>query len=462
MLIKTKRFSPARITGLFWLGLVIQLFPLILLIMKTAPWTTADSGLYIELSKSLMDGRGFGHGDATSYEPEGLRAPGYPVLVAAGRFITGGNNIGIVLIQSALFLISVWLIYKVAVRTFGPMTGLIFLLFSTIYPFIAYSVGQISPEIPSVFLLSLAFFLLTDPTIWRVALAASLIGISAYIRPNLILLNFAFAAALVLMDRRFYRKALLVAAIAIIVALPWAARNYLAFGKFTPMPVAKGSGASLLLATWQSRVSIPTLVEYGMNGNINAEARFAGMADQIEDLNRRIGVPENTIFVSLQNYPGNRKKIKADELFAEAAISNIKKYPLAYLKSTLTNSIRMWFSAYFPENISTVIRYGLLTEGILLLIFGLAGAFVTVRDADEKQRWVLILFATTFLYFSLTLCWLHTEARYTIPARLLLLLFAAHFMDRLIRKLTRGVSTRTDQIRRADTMKIVEVTQGKS
>ncbi|HKQ79215.1 MAG TPA: glycosyltransferase family 39 protein [Blastocatellia bacterium] len=355
--------------------------------------------------------------------------PGYPLFIAASRLIIGHNNFGIVLIQTALFLASVWFVYKVAIRAFDELTGFVFLVFSAIYPFVAYSVGQLSPETPVVFLVSLAFFLLSDPTTPRVALAALVIGLSAYVRPNLILLNIALAAALVLINRNNYRKALLMVVIAITIAFPWALRNYRLFGIFTPTPAIKGSGNSLLLATWQSRVSIPSLIEYGMNGNVTSEARSSGMADQISGLNRQLGVPESALFVTPESYPGNRLKLKADALFAEAAFANIKNYPIEYLKSCFINTFRMWFSAYFPGSFPVAIRYGLLAEGILVLIIGLGGAFISMRGYDERQKTVLILFIMTFLYFALTLCWLHTEARYTIPARLPLLLFAARFVS---------------------------------
>ena len=406
----------------------LNLLPLAAVIIKTAPWTTADSERYIGLSESLLLGRGFGLGVETSYEPEGWRMPGYPLFIAASKLITGYNNWGIVLIQAALFLASVWLIYKVAARTFGELTGLVFLIISAVYPFVAYSAGQLSPETPAVFIVSLAFFLLSDPTTRRVASAALLIGLSAYVRPNLLLLNLAMAAALVLMNRHNYRKALLMVVIAMGVAFPWAMRNYRIFGIFTPTPAIKGSGASLLLATWQSRVSIPALIDYGMNGNLNSEVRLSGMADQISGLNRRLGVPENTLFVTPESYPGNQVKLKADALFAETAYANIKNYPGEYLKSCFINAFRMWFSAYFPGGIPAAVRYGLLAEGILVMIMGLGGALITARRHDDRQKMVLILFTMTFLYFSLTLCWLHTEARYTIPARLPLLLFAARFV----------------------------------
>lgn len=430
--ITLKSSLPISIPRLCMWVFAMHLLPLTILTMKAVPWVTGDSDRYIALSDSLLRGEGFGLEHGAIYEPEVWRMPGYPLFIAVCRFVAGGNNWGIVLIQSVLFLASVWLIYQIAIRVFSELTGLAFLLLSAVYPFVAYSVGQISPEIPVVFLVSLAFFLLSDPTIRRVALASLVIGLSAYFRPNLMLLNLAVALALVLMNRHYYRRALLIIAIAIGVAFPWAVRNYLVFGKFTPMPVIRGTGNSLLLATWQSRVSIPSLVEYGMNGNYTPEVRSSGMVDQISSLNRQLEVPENTLFVSPEAYPGNQTKLKADALFTEAALANIKKYPVEYLKSCLINSLRMWFSAYFPERVPKVVRFGLLAEGILVLIMGLAGAFVTLRESDERQRLLLILFGMTFLYFSATLCWLHTEARYTIPARLLLLLFAARFASWLI------------------------------
>src|SRR5262249_62260571 len=102
------------------------------------------------LSESLSRGLGFGLGAEASFEPEGWRMPGYPIFIAASRFITGYNNIGIVLIQAALFLASVWFVYKVAIRVFGELTGFIFLVFSGVYPFCAFCGGRQAPSMTVV------------------------------------------------------------------------------------------------------------------------------------------------------------------------------------------------------------------------------------------------------------------------------------------------------------------------
>lgn len=429
----SQNLSPVNLCRICWGLLALHLLPLSFLLMKTNPWMTGDSGRYLALAESLLLGRGFGFENEGSMEPEGWRMPGYPLFIAVCRFVAGGSYLGVVVGQSALFLISVWLVWKIATRTFGELTGLFFLLLSTIYPFVAYSAGQISAEMPVVFLISMVFFLLLEPSLWRVALAALLIGSSAYFRPNLMILTLAIAAAITLADRRNYQKALLMLGIATIVAVPWAIRNYSVFGTFTPMPVFKGTGTSLLLATWQSKISAPSLIKYGMRGEVTPEVAMSGMIEQIRVLNRQIGVPENTVFVTLESYPNNQQKMKAEIVLTHAALSNIRSWPITYLRSSAINTVRMWFSANLPEDIPSWIRFGLRAEGVLIFLLGLGGVGKAVLRTSNAQKLMVFCCAALFLYFSLTLCWLHTEARYTIPARLLFLMFAAYFVAFLLK-----------------------------
>lgn len=411
-----------------WL-LLLHLLPLAALLIKTSPWITGDSARYLALAESISSGHGFSLENNGLFEPEGWRMPGYPLFIAICRAVTGGNNWGIVVGQSILFLLSVWLVWKVTTRVFGELTGLLFLLLSAGYPFVAYSAGQISPEIPCVFLLSLAFFLLSRGSAGDVALAALLIALSAYFRPNLLPLNAALMLAILISDSRAYKRVLIVAIVLVTTVTPWAVRNYSQFNVLTPLPVIRSTGNSLLLATWQSRISARSLIEYGMKGNITPEMATSGMLEQVGNLNRQIGVPESTVFVSPEAYPTNESKLKADTLFTQAALSNIRSWPLTYLKSSAVNALRMWFSANLPGNIPPLIRFGLIAEGALILILGVAGAVQALLKANQTSKPVIYSCVAMLLYFSLTLCWLHTEARYTIPARLFLLMFAAYFIS---------------------------------
>lgn len=394
---------------------------------------TGDSRRYLSLADSLINRVGFGLYFNSEYEPEGFRLPGYPLFIGLCRLLAGGDNVGIIVVQGILFMASVWLIWRIAANTFGDLTGILFLALSSVYPFIAYSVGQISPEIPCVFLVSLAFYLLTDPTPRRAGAAAFLIALSAYFRPNLLLLTLILAIALVIASRQHLRAAISMVLIAVAVSAPWAIRNYLYFGVLTPVQVIRGTGNILMIAAWQSRVSTPTLIEYGTRGSATQEAISSGMIDQIAKINQQIGVPDNTIFSTIESYPGNQTKIKADRIFMQAAMENIIDYPAAYLKSSGINFFRMWFSAYFPDRLPGLVSKGLLLEGIAVFFMSIAGIVLIFFDHRPTQRPILVAAVASFLYFSVTLCWLHTEARYTIPIRLVFLVFAAHLIAGLSR-----------------------------
>jgi 4-amino-4-deoxy-L-arabinose transferase-like glycosyltransferase len=416
------------IGALFALHVVV----LIALVIKTRPWMTGDSERYIALAASLGDGRGFSLGTGAAFEAEGIRMPGYPFLIYVCDALLGGAR-GLVVFQCLLLLASVWMVWRVALRTFGRVTGIIFLALSSIYPFVAYSACQISPEMPTVFLTSAIFFLLLRTTWTRFALAGILIGLAAYFRPNILLLGVFLIPACVLAERRLFLKAVLMLITSGLAMFPWAIRNYTTFGVFTPVTVYRGTGVSLFMATWQNKIPVRVLVNYGMRGHEATELEQSGMLPQARAVNEQIGVPPETIFVTMESFPGNDKKALADQLYTRAAIANIKAWPLTYLRGSLTNMARMWFSAYLPESLPSIVRLGLVVEGALVLLLALIGTTLAIKRAREDVHLRLIVFAAVslFLYFTLTLCWLHTEARYTIPARLILLMLAAYGLKRL-------------------------------
>jgi hypothetical protein len=148
-------------------------------------------------------------------------------------------------------------------------------------------------------------------------------------------------------------------------------------------------------------------------------------------LNREIGVPADTVFVTLESYPDNESKFRAERLLTAAAFRNIRERPWAYLRSTAVNTMRLWMTAYFPERIPTPLRIAFLLEGGLALALGIAGVALAVREVRDSRRGAVVAAALTLVFFSLGLCWLHTEARFTIPARLLLLAFASYALTSL-------------------------------
>ena len=416
-------------------SLALQAVVLAGLLQRTRPWLTGDSTRYIALADAWSQGLGYGLVTARGWEAEGVRMPGYPAFILLTRALSmgadGGRLLGVVLAQALMYLASVILTYFVARDLFGRIPALWFLLISAAYPFIAYSAGQISPEIPTTFFVVLAVFLLRKTTWARMLAAAAAIAAATYFRPNLLLAAVALAAGMVVADRRLLGRAASMALVSLMLMLPWAWRNQAVFGQFTPVTVFKGTGVSLFLATWQSRLPARQLIEYGMRGSISDELVRSGMIDQIRTVNRQVGVPSQTVFATIEAFPGNQTKALADSAYRQAAVENIKRWPATYLASVGKNSLRMWFSAYMPTSIAPALRWGLVVEGGLVLLLALFGAAMSLRNIRRNLSPLIAGSIALLVYFSATLCWLHTEARYTVPARLILLVFAARAVEQV-------------------------------
>jgi 4-amino-4-deoxy-L-arabinose transferase-like glycosyltransferase len=425
---------------LVWTLFAVHALVLLALVWKTRPWLTGDSRRYLALADALGRGHVYGLGSGAAFEPEGMRLPGYPLFIIACQALFRDGNASVILVQCLLFLISVWLVWRVASEILGQRTGLFFLVLSAVYPFVAYSACQISPEMPTVCLLALAFFLLLKGTRTGFAGAGASLAAAVYFRPNLLLLSPVVALACVLADRRLYRKAFLLVVVNALLVLPWAIHNEMTFGVFTPTSVVRGSGISLFMATWQGRVNVSSLIEYGMTGRAPQELESAGMMSQVRAVNQETGVAADTVFVNMEVYPDNRKRMKAERLFTQTALANIRDWPGTYLLSSMQNMLRMWFSAHLPASLPAPVRLGLMLWGLLVLLLGICGGVLALRHEPGPSRLILFAAVGALLYFTFTLCWLHTEARYTIPVRLILLVFAAYALRRLpVRRSLAGI-----------------------
>ena len=410
----------------------IHFFVTLFFLYKNQPWLTGDSARYLNLSANLRNGIGFGLIRNNVFQSEGLRDIGYPLFIAICQSITFTETFGVVIIQCLLFFASVVLIWKVTETTFGRVTATCFLMLSAFYPFISYSASQISPETVTVFLISLSTYLLLTLNSKNVFLAALCISLSAYFRANLIFLT-VFIAFIFFVLLRQVKYSLIIIFTAIIVATPNILRNYQVFGKLKPIPVHSATGHSLLVATWQTKISARSIIDYGTKGIISDEMKQTGIAEEIQTVNNQANALSETVVITPENYETNEIKIKANETCYNLAITNIRESPFLYLKSSFINFFRLWFTANFPDSINILLRILFLIQGLTILFLGIIGSILIVCQSGKKNLSVVFALAT-MVYLSLTLCWLHTEARYTISARLLLVMFASVSLNYLINK----------------------------
>ena len=267
------------------------------------PINTADTPRYLNLARSLGGGLGFTIDETGEREPEGFRMPGYPAWLAATEGMAPGRTATATLIgQQFAMLLSLGFAWSAARQTMGDRRGSVLLALSALYPFTPAASCQLSPEAFTAPMISGAWLLLCKIDPLRGALAGVLIGSATYFRPNMLAL--APVAALALMagrERGRYRSGGALLAGTALVLLPWAVRNQMVFGTISPLPPAGASGRVLLVATWEARVPISSLVAYSATGRPDQNLIAAGIEEQIHRANSAIGVPSNTR-VALEQY----------------------------------------------------------------------------------------------------------------------------------------------------------------
>jgi 4-amino-4-deoxy-L-arabinose transferase-like glycosyltransferase len=417
-----------------YLAFVLILFHAILsaaLLIFSGPRTQLDSSQYIQLGENIANGVGFGTVCGATFYPESVRMPGYPILLALDFSLFGANLWPVVVFQSLLSVAAVIFVWRAGVRAFGNQTGLIFLALSAFYPFVAYFAIVIMTETICVFLVAAALYFFSKKSSWNITAAGILISLSYYFRPNLVFLGIAASIVIMLISRfRDRRPLLILTAAAVLGSVPWMAYNYHVFHRYTPFPVVKGTGFSLFISSWQSRVSTGTLVEWGTGNSITSEAIDSGFYEQTKELKLMVnnGLPEgerveNLTLLDLCD--SDQKKILLENHALSFALDNIKERPLEFSQSVFLNTFRMWFTVYGLKQLPNWLGILFLLQGFLSIVLAFVGCLLVILGRRRYDTGALV-FVSVILYFLITLCLLHTEARYTLPGRLPMLMLAAH------------------------------------
>ena len=182
------------------------------------------------------------------------RPPGYAAFLRWVYASLGRSFFTVQLVQNLLDSATPVIILLLGVRLLGRAAGTVGGFLAAISPHLSYASNLISPDALSALPLGCASLLLMGSAfgppvdLRRGAGAGILLGLSAWLRPNLVLAGPFFAVALVLAcrDRRTaLRPALVLVATAGLTIAPITLRNYLIFGEFVPISINGG------LTLWQ-------------------------------------------------------------------------------------------------------------------------------------------------------------------------------------------------------------------
>ena len=202
---------------------------------------THDEYHYLEMTKNLLAGRGYGYwGGRDAYV-----TPGYPLLMTAVMAVFGAGDDGILamkLVQVAMSAACVLFVFLLCVKlTKSRGAGLIAAMFVSFYPPLILYARHLLTETPYIFFLLLYF----NIQLWVFrkkaplhAAAGALFGITILIRPMIaVLLPLPYIVAFIMDKNRDERRKVLksfgyFALAVIMVMLPWWVRNIMVLHKF--------------------------------------------------------------------------------------------------------------------------------------------------------------------------------------------------------------------------------------
>jgi 4-amino-4-deoxy-L-arabinose transferase-like glycosyltransferase len=205
-----------------------------------------EKHLYSAIAKNLVDRGEFA---LIPGEPSSNRPPLYPAFVAGIYRICGvGNYDAVRLIQAALSLFTVVIVYQLGRRVYSPRVGLWAAGFTCFYPSLLVYNNLILAEVLFTLLLCSALFLivlaLEKGSLFCLAAAGAVLGLAALTRSVLWLYPPLLVGVLVFVGKFSLRRRLLGAAVLVAVfsatLAPWAIRNTLMQHTFTVVDAAGG------------------------------------------------------------------------------------------------------------------------------------------------------------------------------------------------------------------------------
>jgi len=210
---------------------------------------TLESGLFYfddslqwnQMALNIIAGKGV----IIDTAPTAYRMPLYSFFLAGIYKVFGaGNLFAVRVIQAVISALTCFFVYLITIAVFAEdehahRVGRIAAIISAFYPFFVYYSGAVLTETLYIFLLCLFMWLLiTRKYAWASLVFGGVIMCRAEIAGFLI---FILVGLFVLMKARdALGTFVVVLALVCAVLSPWAARNYMAFGRFVPLSTMGG------------------------------------------------------------------------------------------------------------------------------------------------------------------------------------------------------------------------------
>ena len=203
-----------------------------------------DERSYWRVAENVVEGRGL----ILDEKLKAVRAPVYPLLLAASQKLFYDSLVPIRLAQAILGALTCVLLFYFGRSFSGPVCGIAAGAIACVYPFFVYYTGLalsetlFTAELVTVMLAM--WHLLRRPRWWLAMLAGAAFGLAVLTRPSAMLLLPAALPLYFIGEPRKWRQAgrvaLLLIAFAAVMS-PWVWRNYRVVGEFVPTTLQVGA-----------------------------------------------------------------------------------------------------------------------------------------------------------------------------------------------------------------------------
>jgi len=365
----------------------------------------SDEREYILMAQRITSGGGFV--DSNGFHS--VRAPLYPMVLAAVFAVSGGSVALAHVVGCLLGTLAVYLGYLLALRVWDDPKSALFAagVLAFLPSLVIYSTLLLTETLYIV--LFLAAFLaaghcLRQPNVISAAILGGCAGFASLTRPVFFGFVPIMLVILLRMGGRTLLRALGVATVAWIVVLaPWTARNFALLGEF--VPVASGAGNSFLTGnnpfatgTWR--------VEPGFEKWFDSRLREKGVQD-----------------------PGRLSETERSRISSSIALDYVRTEPMRTLSLALKKSHIFWVYPATQTDSDLAVQGAAVVGDVVLL-----GLFVLGCIDARVKRGTFPLMVAAMLFFWIVQVILHSEARFRLPLVTLLAVVAGHGLRSLLEK----------------------------
>lgn len=223
--------------------------------------------------------------------------PGYPILFAIFARTFSTPETALQLFQLLVDCLAVVLVFLVAIEFFPTVYGLLAGVLVAVASNVAFYSLLLIPDalLVAPVLASLLLLIRTyrQPTLLKIAACGALLGLSCWLRANLLLLAPFFACGvLALFRKNRFRYAGVLVASSMLVLSPITLRNYIVFGHF--IPISLGSGMVLTEGIAEYDLENRFDLSASDTGVSNGEARKSNRPDYATGLWNVDGIERET------------------------------------------------------------------------------------------------------------------------------------------------------------------------